>query len=74
MLVGLEALRHSEYVDAYFMAVFRSALGQRRDALAELERAHAENSAWLYTQEVDPMLDGVRPEPGFRRLLRRRAS
>ena len=74
MLVGLQALRHSEYIDAYFMAVFRCALGQPREALAELERAQAENSAWLYTQDVDPMLDVVRAERGFRRLLRRRAS
>ena len=54
------------------MAVFRSALGQPREALAELERAHAENSASLYTLDVDPMLDALRTEPEARRLRRRR--
>jgi hypothetical protein len=37
-------------VDAYYMAVFRLALD-------ELERASAENSAWLYAMDVDPKLD-----------------
>jgi DNA-binding winged helix-turn-helix (wHTH) protein/tetratricopeptide (TPR) repeat protein len=72
MLEGLEALRRSEYVDAYYMGVFRSALGQPREALAELERAYAENSAWLYTLDVDPRLEALRAESGFRRLRRRR--
>lgn len=72
MLEGLEALRRSEYVDAYYMGVFRSALGQPREALAELERAYAENSAWIYTLDVDPKLDALRAEPGFRRLRRHR--
>jgi tetratricopeptide (TPR) repeat protein len=65
MLQGLEALRRSEYVDAYYMAVLRSALGQTREALAELDRATAENSAWLYTLDVDPMLDAAAGRAGF---------
>jgi len=75
ILTGLEAVRHSDYVDAYHMAVFRSALRQPREALAELQRAYGENSAWLYTVDVDPMLDALRAEPGFCPLVRRsRAS
>jgi DNA-binding winged helix-turn-helix (wHTH) protein/tetratricopeptide (TPR) repeat protein len=71
MLEGLEVLRRAEYVDAYYMAVLRNALGQPREAVSELERADAENSAWLYTMDVDPMLDALRTEPGFGRLRRR---
>jgi DNA-binding winged helix-turn-helix (wHTH) protein/tetratricopeptide (TPR) repeat protein len=75
MLLSLEALRDSDYVDAYHMAILRSALRRPREAAAELERAYAENSAWLYALDVDPMFDAVRAEPGFRRLRRRsRAS
>jgi DNA-binding winged helix-turn-helix (wHTH) protein/Flp pilus assembly protein TadD len=75
ILVGLEARRHSEYVDAYHMALLRAALRRPREAVAEIERAHAENSAWLYALDVDPMFDALRAEPGFRRLVRRsRAS
>ena len=70
MLEGLEALRRSEYVDAYYMAAIRLALGQRREALAELSRASRENSARLYTLAVDPTFDELRSEPEFRGLQR----
>jgi DNA-binding winged helix-turn-helix (wHTH) protein/tetratricopeptide (TPR) repeat protein len=73
MLEGLEALRRSQYIDAYYMGVFRAALGQPGEAVAELERARAENSAWLYTLDVDPQFDGLRRDASFRRLRRRRA-
>ena len=74
-LNGLEAVRQSEYVDAYHMALLRSALRRPREAVAEVERAYAENSSWLFALDVDPMLDGLRAEPAFRRLRRRsRAS
>jgi tetratricopeptide (TPR) repeat protein len=62
MLEGLEALRRSHYIDAYYMAVFRRALGQVPEARAELERARVENSTWLYTADVDPQLDSLRDE------------
>jgi DNA-binding winged helix-turn-helix (wHTH) protein/Flp pilus assembly protein TadD len=68
ILEGLEALRRSEYVDGYHMAVLRAALGQRDQALDELERASVENSAWLYAMEVDPKVDSLRDAARFRRL------
>ena len=70
MLCTLDALRQSEYVDAYHMAVFRNALRKPHEAAAELERAHAENSAWLYALDVDPMFDALRAGPGLRRRSR----
>jgi tetratricopeptide (TPR) repeat protein len=72
ILERLELLRQSEYVDAYQMAVLHRALGQPREALAELARAAAENSAALYMLDVDPTLDALRTEPGFLRLRGRR--
>ena len=68
MLEGLEALRRAQYVDAYYMAALRLALGQRRDALRELDRACAENSARIYSLRVDPTFDPLRAEPEFSRL------
>jgi hypothetical protein len=62
ILEGLEQLRQTEYVDAYYMAVFRCALGQQEKAFAELERACAENAAPLFAMMVDPKLDGLRSD------------
>ncbi len=60
ILEGLEQLRKTEYVDAYYMAVFWSALGEKQKAFAELERACAENAAPLFAMGVDPKLDTLR--------------
>ena len=68
ILADLEALRRTEYVDAYFMAVFRDVLGEREPALLELERVYQENSAWLYSLRVDPKMDVFAGEPRFQRI------
>lgn len=68
ILEALERLRCTEYVDAFFMAVLHIALDDRDQALAEIERACAENSAWLYTLGADPKLDYFAGDARFVRL------
>ena len=65
MLEQLERQRQQQYVDAYFMAVLRNELGERDAAFAELERACEENSAWLYTLDIDPKMDPFRGDERF---------
>jgi len=75
ILDGLEAVRRTEYVDAYHMAVLRAALGQGAETAVELKRALAENSAWLYTWDACPRMALLMRDARVRRLrLRRRAS
>jgi tetratricopeptide (TPR) repeat protein len=71
LLKHLEQLRRTEYVDAYYMAMLRDALGQRSEAFEELERAYAENSAFLYSIEIDPKIEPLRGDPRFARICRR---
>ena len=68
ILAELEKLRETEYVDAYYMAMLRDALGQRNAAFDELKRARHENSAFLYSIDVDPKIDGLRSDPRFARI------
>jgi len=68
ILEELEDMRASRYVDAYYMAVFRHALGQQAAAFGELDRARDENSAFLYSMSVDPKADAFRGDRRFTRL------
>lgn len=64
----LEAMRSSDYVDSYQMAVLQNALGKRELAFEELERAYEENSAFLWGVSVDPKMDPLRDDPRFDRI------
>jgi DNA-binding winged helix-turn-helix (wHTH) protein len=68
ILEELEHIRASEYVDAYYVAILRAALGQREQAFAELERAYEECSARLWGFHLDPKLDYFRSDPRYARL------
>jgi len=68
ILDAIEHIRRSEYVDAYYMAVFRDALGHRDAAFDELTRTFDDGSVWLFSIDVDPKLDGLRDDPRFERL------
>lgn len=69
VLEELEQLRRSEYIDAVSMAVLRQALGHAHEAFAELERAGEENSAFLYSMNVDPKMDTFRSDRRFTPLV-----
>jgi tetratricopeptide (TPR) repeat protein len=71
ILIALEELRRTEYVDAYYMAMLHDALDERDDAFAELERAYRENSAFLYSIEIDPKMERLRADSRFAQLRRR---
>ncbi len=71
VLQSLEQLRAAEYVDAFHMAILRHGVGQLDEAFDELERAVRENSAWLYSLNVDPKIDPFRGDPRYERLRRR---
>jgi DNA-binding winged helix-turn-helix (wHTH) protein len=60
VLDAIEHIRRSEYVDPYYMAVFREALGQREAAIDELSRTYRDNSIWLFSIDVDPKMDALR--------------
>ena len=64
----IEHIRRSEYVDAYYMAIFQEALGQRDAAFDELARAFTENSVLLFSVDADPKMDTLKDDPRFRPL------
>jgi tetratricopeptide (TPR) repeat protein len=68
ILDELEHRRETDYADALYMAVLRNALGQQAEALKEIERAVDENSAFLYSIDVDPKMDVFRGDRRFSRI------
>ena len=68
ILDELEHRRKTDYADALYMAVLQDALGERAKAFKEIERAFEENSAFLYSIDVDPKMDAFRDDRRFGRL------
>jgi DNA-binding winged helix-turn-helix (wHTH) protein/Tfp pilus assembly protein PilF len=68
ILDTIEHVRRSEYIDPYYMTVFRDALGQRDAAFDELARTFEHDSVWLFSIDVDPKMDRLRADPRFERL------
>jgi serine/threonine-protein kinase len=70
-LRGLHALAKKRYVLATYFAMLHAALGERDRAFQWFEKAYRERADGLTLLNVDPMVDGLRENPRFRRLVRR---
>lgn len=60
---------HAGYLPAYEMAKLHLALGERSEALIWLRRAYDQRSHSVVFLAVDPQLDPLRSDGGFRELL-----
>lgn len=60
-----------EHVPLYLIAVLYGALGQKQKALSCLEEAYQTRAGQLIYLKIDPRLDVLRSEPGFKSLLQR---
>jgi len=55
----------------YYLALAHLSLGDRAEALSDLERDYQRRSAEILFVAVDPMMDGLRAEARFRALIAR---
>jgi len=68
----LDQLHHEaerRYVSPVAFVTVHLGLGETDQAFAWLDRAHDERRGWLCYLKVEPLLDEVRGDPRFRRLL-----
>jgi serine/threonine-protein kinase len=71
ILAELDARRREAYVSPVALVMMYTALGDADRAFEWLDRAYEERRGWLVYLNVEPMLDGLRGDPRFRRLVER---
>lgn len=69
VLAELGKLTNREYVPSYFSALIYIGLGEKEQAFDRLEKAYREYDLNLMFLGIDPMLDRLREDPRFTRLL-----
>ena len=71
VLAELQERARTGYVSPVAMVGLHVALGETEAAFEGLERAYAERRGWLAYLRIEPMLEPVRGDPRFHRLLER---
>ncbi|HEX7961779.1 MAG TPA: hypothetical protein VF493_17790, partial [Terriglobales bacterium] len=68
---GLKTAAQKRYVPATYFGMLYAGVGEKSEALNWLEKAYDERADGLTWLKVDPMLDDLRPDPRFQKLLKR---
>ena len=71
MLRELEALAQRQYVSPVAFATIHLGLENKDAALTWAERAYDERRGWLAYLNVNPIMDPIRGEPRFEKLVDR---
>jgi tetratricopeptide (TPR) repeat protein len=71
VLAELQDRARTGYVSPVATVGLQSTLGDSDAAFEELERAYAERRGWLAYLRIEPMLEGLRGDSRFQRLLER---
>jgi adenylate cyclase len=71
LLEELQEQSKHRYVSPYLIALVHIGLGERDQAIASLEQGYTDRDEWMMFLKVDPHMDDLRSDPGFRDLLRR---
>ena len=61
----------TQYVSHYWLGVIHVALGQRDEALAELEKAFDDRDLFVLRLRIDPLMVPLQDDPRFKDLIRR---
>lgn len=71
MLRHLDRIENKRYVSPYVRAFIHAGLGEKDNALSQLEKAFDENSIWLVWLNVDMQFQSLRGEPRFKKLIQK---
>jgi len=71
VLARLREDSKSRYVSPYALAVILTALGEKAQAIDELERSYDERGFYISLISVDPLFDDLRGDPRFEALVQK---
>jgi len=71
ILAQLNEASKTHYVPPYFLGVVHAAMGDKEAAFSWLEKAYEEHDSYLVRLRVEPLMDPLRPDPRFEKLLHR---
>jgi serine/threonine protein kinase/Flp pilus assembly protein TadD len=71
LLEEMKGIGKDKYVSPYDLALLYTRLGQKQDAIEQLNKAYEERSGWIIYLKVEPMFDSLHAERGFSELVRR---
>jgi serine/threonine protein kinase len=71
VVAKMQALSKQRYVDPFFFVVIYNYRGDKDRAFAYLEKSYAEKSYWMTSIKVHPVVDGLRADPRFTKMLKR---
>jgi serine/threonine protein kinase/Flp pilus assembly protein TadD len=71
LLEEMKGIAKEKYVSPYDLALLYTSLGQKQEAIQQLNKAYEERSGWTIYVRVEPMFDSLHAERGFSDLVRR---
>jgi len=71
ILERLDELSKDRYVGSFWRVAVWMGLGERNEALMDLEKAYTERESLMALLKVWPIFDSLRPEPRFQALLKK---
>ena len=71
ILDELRAMGKVKYVSPYDLAVLYTGLGDRDQAIEQLNKAYEERAGWIINLKFEPMFDPLRLDPRFSQLVSR---
>lgn len=74
MLASLSRLARKQFVPSFYFAAIHAGLGDAKQAIAFLRKAHRERCDYLPLLAMEPAADSLRSEPGFADLIPRPPS
>jgi DNA-binding winged helix-turn-helix (wHTH) protein/TolB-like protein/Flp pilus assembly protein TadD len=70
ILAELQEMSKQRYATPYDLAILYTGLGQREQALRQLNKACEERSGWIINLKIEPQFDPLRADPRYAVLLR----